>query len=239
MKPRANSRTRRLGDKVRRRSGELAFGREGGHRHDRIVHALGDATGKEVMRAVTADRRPTNVETWQNTFTLDLLTLKGVCRGRWFGIRCMAKRSSGPSRPFSPPAASVNSIAKPRTRRWPPATAGRGLSGRRRAAQHGIHAIPSHGALHRRRSRNLITEAIRGQEPSWSIATATASCRLRSAWGTRSARRGQPVDCRSDGKNAASQCVSRPAAFGSRARANTFSRASPRSAPSSVRHHAD
>ncbi|HEV7224123.1 MAG TPA: FAD-binding protein, partial [Pirellulales bacterium] len=26
--------------------GELALGREGGHSHDRIVHALGDATGK-------------------------------------------------------------------------------------------------------------------------------------------------------------------------------------------------
>ena len=33
-------------------AGELALGREGGHSHDRIVHALGDATGKEVMRAV-------------------------------------------------------------------------------------------------------------------------------------------------------------------------------------------
>ena len=32
--------------------GELALGREGGHSHHRIVHALGDATGKEVMRAM-------------------------------------------------------------------------------------------------------------------------------------------------------------------------------------------
>ena len=31
---------------------ELALGREGGHSRDRIAHALGDATGKEVMRAV-------------------------------------------------------------------------------------------------------------------------------------------------------------------------------------------
>ena len=62
--------------------GELALGREGGHSHDRIVHALGDATGKEVMRAVI-DRTQTlvNVETWQNTFTLDLLTYEGACRG--------------------------------------------------------------------------------------------------------------------------------------------------------------
>ena len=63
-------------------AGELALGREGGHSHDRIVHALGDATGKEVMRAVIAwIEGLTNVETWPNTFTLDLLTHKGVCRG--------------------------------------------------------------------------------------------------------------------------------------------------------------
>lgn len=63
-------------------SGELALGREGGHSHDRIVHALGDATGREVMRAVI-DRVRTleHVDTWQNTFTLDLLTHEGACRG--------------------------------------------------------------------------------------------------------------------------------------------------------------
>jgi L-aspartate oxidase len=63
-------------------AGELALGREGGHSHDRIVHALGDATGREIMRAVieTAQKQA-NVETWQNTFTLDLLTHEGVCRG--------------------------------------------------------------------------------------------------------------------------------------------------------------
>jgi L-aspartate oxidase len=63
-------------------AGELALGREGGHSHDRIVHALGDATGKEVMRAViTWISGLTNIETWPNTFTLDLLTHDGACRG--------------------------------------------------------------------------------------------------------------------------------------------------------------
>lgn len=62
--------------------GSLALGREGGHSHFRIVHALGDATGKEVMRAVIqrAQSLP-NLETWQDTFTLDLLTHEGACRG--------------------------------------------------------------------------------------------------------------------------------------------------------------
>ncbi len=60
----------------------LALGREGGHGHDRIVHALGDATGKEVMRAVTDRlRRLDGIEIWEQTFTIDLLTLDGACRG--------------------------------------------------------------------------------------------------------------------------------------------------------------
>src|SRR5487761_1199995 len=70
------------GAKFDEESGELALGREGGHSHDRIVHALGDATGREVMRAVI-DRVQTlaHATTWQDTFTLDLLTHEGACRG--------------------------------------------------------------------------------------------------------------------------------------------------------------
>ena len=60
----------------------LALGREGGHSHDRIAHALGDATGKEVMRAVIERVQGCgHVEIWEHTFTIDLLTLGGACRG--------------------------------------------------------------------------------------------------------------------------------------------------------------
>ncbi len=62
--------------------GRLVLGREGGHCRRRVVHALGDATGKEVMRAVIARAKPqANVQIWQYTFTLDLLTHQGECRG--------------------------------------------------------------------------------------------------------------------------------------------------------------
>jgi L-aspartate oxidase len=63
-------------------AGQLALTREGGHSHRRIVHALGDATGFEVMRAITARAaaRP-NVTLWDDTFTLDLLTHEGRCVG--------------------------------------------------------------------------------------------------------------------------------------------------------------
>src|SRR5262245_42464307 len=41
----------------REANGELALTREGGHSHRRIVHALGDSTGFEVMRAIIATAR--------------------------------------------------------------------------------------------------------------------------------------------------------------------------------------
>jgi L-aspartate oxidase len=62
--------------------GEITLGREGGHSHNRIVHALGDSTGKEVMRAVIEHTRSlSNVQMWEESFTLDLLTDGGACRG--------------------------------------------------------------------------------------------------------------------------------------------------------------
>lgn len=65
-----------------KRGGELMLGREGGHSHQRIVHALGDATGKEIMRAVikrTRDRA--NIQIWEQAFTIDLISQDGHCYG--------------------------------------------------------------------------------------------------------------------------------------------------------------
>jgi len=62
--------------------GQLALTREGGHSHRRIVHALGDATGAEVMRAIIQRARQTpNITMWGETFTLDLLIEGGRCVG--------------------------------------------------------------------------------------------------------------------------------------------------------------
>jgi L-aspartate oxidase len=62
--------------------GQIALTLEGGHSHPRVVHALGDATGKEVMRALIAKIRGVgSVDIWEKTFTIDLLTVDGVCRG--------------------------------------------------------------------------------------------------------------------------------------------------------------
>jgi L-aspartate oxidase len=63
-------------------NGQVALGREGGHSHARIVHALGDETGREIMRAVIQRARTqTNLRIWQNTFTIDLMVHDGRCRG--------------------------------------------------------------------------------------------------------------------------------------------------------------
>lgn len=62
--------------------GELSLGREGGHQRKRILHALGDATGREIMRAIIQRVRDAeHVQMWKNTFTLDLLVEDGQCRG--------------------------------------------------------------------------------------------------------------------------------------------------------------
>jgi L-aspartate oxidase len=63
-------------------SGDLMLGREGGHGHNRILHAMGDATGAEIMRAVIHKARQSEqLQMWHHTFSLDLLVHEGCCRG--------------------------------------------------------------------------------------------------------------------------------------------------------------
>lgn len=71
-----------IGAKFDQHNGELSLTLEGGHSHARVAHALGDATGKEVMRAlINAVRGASWTEMWEQTFTIDLLTDEGRCRG--------------------------------------------------------------------------------------------------------------------------------------------------------------
>lgn len=63
-------------------NGELALTQEGGHSRRRVVHALGDATGKEVMRALIARARAIpHAAFWEQTFIIDLLTHERRCCG--------------------------------------------------------------------------------------------------------------------------------------------------------------
>jgi len=70
------------GAKFDQNGSRLALTREGGHRHNRIVHAHGDATGREIMRAMTQRvLQMPNISMWENTFTIDVLTHEGRCLG--------------------------------------------------------------------------------------------------------------------------------------------------------------
>lgn len=70
------------GTRFDRVEGHLAMGREGGHGRARVVHAMGDATGKEIMRVVIERvKQAPNIDPWEKTFALDLLTVGGACRG--------------------------------------------------------------------------------------------------------------------------------------------------------------
>ncbi|TWU47284.1 L-aspartate oxidase [Rubripirellula tenax] len=72
----------RWGTQFDHSDGELMLGREGGHSRERIVHARGDATGAEIMRAVIErTRKAPNIDIWEDAFTADLLTHEGQCRG--------------------------------------------------------------------------------------------------------------------------------------------------------------
>ena len=55
--------------------GGVDLGREGGHSHARILHAMGDATGKELARCLSERVRQTQgVRVFTNCFALDLIT---------------------------------------------------------------------------------------------------------------------------------------------------------------------
>lgn len=55
--------------------GDLALGREGGHRRHRIVHASGDATGPVVQQSLsTGLAQATNITQFEHAFALDVLT---------------------------------------------------------------------------------------------------------------------------------------------------------------------
>lgn len=62
--------------------GEYALTKEGAHSHRRILHAHGDATGAEIVRAL-AEKAKTNdrITVWDDHFVIDLLTNDDECWG--------------------------------------------------------------------------------------------------------------------------------------------------------------
>lgn len=70
----------RMGTAFDRVDGELALTREGAHSHRRILHANGDATGYEIVRALSKQvAAHPGIEVWEECMVIDLLTEHGEC----------------------------------------------------------------------------------------------------------------------------------------------------------------
>lgn len=64
------------------KDGRVALGREGGHSVARILHHAGDATGRELSRALCAKvRDDARIRVFENSFLIDLITDQGRCLG--------------------------------------------------------------------------------------------------------------------------------------------------------------
>lgn len=91
----------RLGTAFDLENGELALTQEGAHSHRRILHANGDATGYEIVRALSQQvSEHRNIDVWDNHFVIDLITYQGECIG------VLVERPDG-SRVFVEGAATV------------------------------------------------------------------------------------------------------------------------------------
>ncbi|XEC94962.1 L-aspartate oxidase [Paenibacillus tarimensis] len=72
----------RMGTQFDQENGEFALTKEGAHSHRRILHANGDATGFEIVRALSAKAKShPGIEVWDDHFVIDLITHDGECIG--------------------------------------------------------------------------------------------------------------------------------------------------------------
>lgn len=72
----------KLGTQFDVENGEYALTQEGAHSQRRILHANGDATGFEIVRALSEKViANSNIDVWDNHFVIDLVTEQGICYG--------------------------------------------------------------------------------------------------------------------------------------------------------------
>lgn len=106
----------RLGTIFDEENGVLALTQEGAHSHRRILHANGDATGYEIVRALIEQvKQEENIEVWDDHFVIDLITENSECAGalvlRPNGSGCSCRRTP----PCSAPEGQANYTAIPPT----------------------------------------------------------------------------------------------------------------------------
>ncbi|MCD1261870.1 L-aspartate oxidase [Paenibacillus athensensis] len=72
----------RMGTQFDQENGQFALTKEGAHSQRRILHAQGDATGAEIVRALSErTKQDPNIEIWDDHFVIDLVTQDGECFG--------------------------------------------------------------------------------------------------------------------------------------------------------------
>ncbi|TWT44713.1 L-aspartate oxidase [Phycisphaerae bacterium RAS1] len=80
--PRCIERLRAMGAAFDTSGDALALGREGGHQAARIVHASGDATGAEIVRALLEQvKKNPRIRVFDRCFVIDILTHEGQAVG--------------------------------------------------------------------------------------------------------------------------------------------------------------
>lgn len=80
--PRHIDELQRWGARFDRSGAGLARGREGGHSARRVIHANGDATGREIVRVMVEQvRRHPRIRIFDHCFVIDLLTHEGRAIG--------------------------------------------------------------------------------------------------------------------------------------------------------------
>ncbi|CAM4486834.1 L-aspartate oxidase [Paenibacillus tarimensis] len=71
-----------MGTQFDQEDGTYALTKEGAHSQRRILHANGDATGYEIVRALSEKIKDhDNIESWDDHFVIDLITHEGECCG--------------------------------------------------------------------------------------------------------------------------------------------------------------
>lgn len=110
----------RLGTMFDVENGELALTQEGAHSHRRILHANGDATGYEIVRALSIQVEMLhNIEVWDDHFVIDLVTEQEYVMAPWYKCRMENGYSFVDGRRLCVPAAPVNCTGIQPIRRLP------------------------------------------------------------------------------------------------------------------------
>ena len=140
------------GTEFDREGTKLTFGREGAHSRNRILHAHGDSTGREILRALYAKAKTLkNISVCEFEFSTELRLEGGSVRG----VHLVGEAGSPEeARQVHASAvllghrrrrASVPQHHESRGGYW--RWRGHGVSRGRGNQRHGIHPVPSHGAV--------------------------------------------------------------------------------------------